>query len=101
EVHAPSDGYVTQTERLQAGNMALQSVPMVTIVRSGQRWVEANYKETDLAHMRVGQPATLKFDAYPGLEVHGHVQSIGVGTGSEFSVLPAQNATGNWVKVTQ
>ena len=80
---------------------AMTSVPMVTIVRGGNAWVEANYKETDLAHMLVGQPATLDFDAYPDLEVKGHVQSIGVGTGSEFSVLPAQNATGNWVKVTQ
>ena len=51
--------------------------------------------------MRVGQPAEISFDAYPELNLHGHVASIGAGTGSEFSVLPAQNATGNWVKVTQ
>jgi membrane fusion protein (multidrug efflux system) len=101
EVRAPSDGYVSQSDRLQVGNMAIQSVPMVTIVRSGNAWVEANYKETDLAKMAVGQPARLKFDAYPGLELKGHVASIGAGTGSEFSVLPAQNASGNWVKVTQ
>ena len=101
EVRAPSSGYVSQSERLQIGNTVVQGVPMVTIVRSDQAWVEANYKETDLARMTVGQPAELKFDAYPGLKVHGHVASIGAGTGSEFSVLPAQNATGNWVKVTQ
>jgi len=51
--------------------------------------------------MRVGQPAKIEFDAYPGMELKGHVAAIGAGTGSEFSVLPAQNATGNWVKVTQ
>ena len=71
------------------------------LFRSGRSWVEANFKETDLADMRVGQPAELRFDAYPGLHLKGHVLSIGAGTGSEFSVLPAQNANGNWVKVTQ
>ena len=74
---------------------------MVTIVANGQSYVEANFKETELAEMRVGQPARLEFDAYPDVELKGHVASIGAGTGSEFSVLPAQNATGNWVKVTQ
>jgi membrane fusion protein (multidrug efflux system) len=101
EVRAPADGRVSQSDRLQVGNMAVQGVPLVTIVRSDEAWVEANYKETDLANMAVGQPAELEFDAYPGLRVRGHVASIGAGTGSEFSVLPAQNASGNWVKVTQ
>ena len=101
EVRAPSDGRASQTARVQVGDMAIQSVPMVTIVRSEDVRVEANYKETDLDNMRVGQCATLKFDAYPGMKLRGHVASIGAGTGSEFSVLPAQNATGNWVKVTQ
>ena len=68
---------------------------------SNARWVEANFKETDLEHMRVGQPATVKLDAYPDTPLQGRVLSIGAGTGSEFSVLPAQNATGNWVKVVQ
>ncbi|MGS1016862.1 HlyD family secretion protein [Allosphingosinicella humi] len=101
EVHAPTDGYVSQTARLQVGNTVVAGVPMVTVVRSGDAWIEANYKETDLADMRVGQPAKVHFDAYPSLRVTGRVESIGAGTGSEFSVLPAQNATGNWVKVTQ
>ena len=101
EVRAPSDGWVSQTQRLQVGNMLVQGVPTVTIVRSGAAWIEANYKETDLAKMAVGQPARLEFDAYPSLKIRGHVASIGAGTGSEFSVLPAQNASGNWVKVTQ
>jgi membrane fusion protein (multidrug efflux system) len=101
EVRSPTDGIVTQTGRLQVGNAVISGVPMVTIVRSADAWIEANFKETDLAKMFVGQPAEMKFDAYPGLKVQGHVASIGAGTGSEFSVLPAQNATGNWVKVTQ
>lgn len=101
EVRAPTDGYASQTERLQVGNTVVMGVPMVTIVRGGNTWVEANYKETDLARMAIGQPAELTFDAYPKLKIKGHVASIGAGTGSEFSILPAQNATGNWVKVTQ
>ncbi|WEK42808.1 MAG: HlyD family secretion protein [Candidatus Sphingomonas colombiensis] len=100
-VRAPKDGTVSQTGRLQVGNITPSGVPALSLVVSQQAWVEANFKETDLNHMRVGQPAELSFDAYPGLKVAGHVQSIGAGTGSEFSVLPAQNATGNWVKVTQ
>jgi len=101
EVRAPSDGFVSQSDRLQLGSMVMQQVPMVTIVRSANAWIEANFKETDLTKMTVGQPVRLKFDAYPNLKATGHVASIGAGTGSEFSVLPAQNATGNWVKVTQ
>ncbi|MBN8847606.1 MULTISPECIES: HlyD family secretion protein [unclassified Sphingomonas] len=100
-VRAPKDGIVSQTGRLQVGNITPSGVPALSLVVSQQAWVEANFKETDLNHMRVGQPAELSFDAYPGLKVKGRVQSIGAGTGSEFSVLPAQNATGNWVKVTQ
>ena len=81
--------------------MITTGLPALTIVVSDKSWVEANFKETDLARMRIGQPAKLTFDAYPDVEVKGHVASIGAGTGSEFSVLPAQNAKGNWVKVTQ
>lgn len=98
---APVDGVVSQSDRLQVGQMMMSGLPAVTIVRSRGSWVEANFKETDLNKMRVGQPAEVEFDAYPGLKLKGHVASIGAGTGSEFSVLPAQNANGNWVKVTQ
>lgn len=100
-VRAPADGVVTQVSRLQIGQMVFPGVPMVSIVRDGSARVEANFKETDLNHMRPGQPAEIEIDAYPGLKLKGHVESIGAGTGSEFSVLPAQNATGNWVKVIQ
>jgi membrane fusion protein (multidrug efflux system) len=101
EVRAPAAGKISQTGSLQIGQMAFTGMPAVTLVLSDRSWIEANFKETDLAHMRVGQPATIKFDAYPGLDLKGHVASLGAGTGSEFSVLPAQNANGNWVKVTQ
>ena len=101
EVRAPVSGVVSQADRLQPGQMMVQGLPGVTIVASNKSWVEANFKETDLANMRVGQPAEITFDAYPNLKVRGKVSSIGAGTGSEFSVLPAQNANGNWVKVTQ
>lgn len=100
-VRAPSAGIVSQIERLQVGQIAVSGVPALTIVGSGEAWITANFKETDLGRMRVGQPARITFDAYPGVAVAGHVESVGAGTGSEFSLLPAQNANGNWVKVTQ
>lgn len=100
-VYAPEDGVVSQTSRLQVGNIMPSGVPVLSLVASHAAWIEANFKETDLNHMAVGQCAEIRFDAYPGLKVRGHVASIGAGTGSEFSVLPAQNANGNWVKVTQ
>lgn len=101
EIRAPVAGKVSQSDRLQLGQMMTTGLPALTIVVSDKSWVEANFKETDLARMRVGQPAELTFAAYPDLKLKGHVASIGAGTGSEFSVLPAQNASGNWVKVTQ
>ncbi|MDT8758331.1 HlyD family secretion protein [Sphingomonas psychrotolerans] len=100
-IYAPADGIVSQADRLQVGQQMMTGLPAVTIVTSDLSWVEANFKETDLNKMRVGQCAEVSFDAYPGLKLKGHVWSIGAGTGSEFSVLPAQNANGNWVKVTQ
>lgn len=100
-VRAPSDGVVTQLTRLQIGQMVFPGVPLLSLVRDRSARVEANFKETDLNRMRPGQPAEIEIDAYPGLKLKGHVDSIGAGTGSEFSVLPAQNATGNWVKVIQ
>ncbi len=100
-VRAPISGRITQADRLLPGQELVTGLPVVTIVANAHSYVEANFKETDLAKMQVGQPATVEFDAYPGVKLKGHVGSIGAGTGSEFSVLPAQNATGNWVKVTQ
>lgn len=101
EVRAPMAGRITEADRLLVGQQLVSGLPVVTIVANGASYVEANFKETELAQMQVGQPARVEFDAYPGVTLKGHVALIGAGTGSEFSVLPAQNATGNWVKVTQ
>jgi membrane fusion protein (multidrug efflux system) len=101
EVHSPDTGVVSQTDRLQVGEFVNAAVPVLTLVKSGDSWIEANFKETDLTNMRPGEPATVKFDAYPGRKLNAVVDSIGAGTGAEFSVLPAQNATGNWIKVVQ
>ena len=101
QVRAPIAGRIAQSDRLQKGQMAITGLPMVTIVNEDSSYIEANFKETQLTDMRVGQPAEIEIDAYPDMVLKGHVMSIGAGTGSEFSVLPAQNATGNWVKVTQ
>lgn len=101
EVRAPAAGRIAQADRLQVGQQAVPNLPVLTLVRENSAYVEANFKETDLAEMAVGQRAEIRFDAYPDLVLKGWVASIGAGTGAEFSVLPAQNATGNWVKVTQ
>ena len=100
-IRAPTSGIVAKSDRLLVGQSAITGVAMLSLVGDKQAWVEANFKEGDLAKMAVGQPADIEFDAYPDLKLKGHVASIGSGTGSEFSVLPAQNANGNWVKVTQ
>lgn len=101
EVRSPAAGRIAQAERLQIGQQVVPNLPVLTLVREQSAYIEANFKETDLAEMAVGQRAEVRFDAYPDLVLKGRVASIGAGTGAEFSVLPAQNATGNWVKVTQ
>ena len=101
DVRAPMDGVVENADNLQVGQMAVLGVGMVSLVHSTTAWVEANFKEKDVGRMVPGQHAVVEVDAYPGKKFEGHVQSIGAGTGSQFSLLPAQNANGNWVKVTQ
>ena len=101
EVRAPMDGVVENADNLQIGQMAVTGLGMLSLVHSRAPWVEANFKEKDVGRMVPGQKATIKVDAYPGVKFAAHVQSIGMGTGSQFSLLPAQNANGNWVKVTQ
>ena len=100
-VRAPMDGEIANADRLHIGTQVITGVGALSLVHSKGAWVEANFKEKQLADMRPGQPATVKIDAYPGMSFKGHVASVGAGTGSEFSILPAQNANGNWVKVTQ
>ncbi|MFC4845801.1 HlyD family secretion protein [Hephaestia sp. GCM10023244] len=99
-VRAAQDGIVTKVDQLQVGNYVNAGQPVFTLV--GDRvWVEANFKESQLHYMRLGQPATIEIDAFPGLKLKGHLSSFSPGTGNSFSVLPAENATGNWVKVVQ
>jgi membrane fusion protein (multidrug efflux system) len=101
EVRAPMDGIVENADNLQIGQMAVTGLGMLSLVHSQTAWVEANFKEKDVGKMHSGERASVEVDAYPGKKFEAHVQSIGAGTGSEFSLLPAQNANGNWVKVTQ
>lgn len=100
-VHAPTTGTASQVANLQVGQYVGSGSPVMAIIDTTSTWVEANFKETDLSHMRPGQPAELTLDAYPDVTITGHIDSLGGGTGAIFSLLPAQNATGNWVKVVQ
>jgi len=100
-VRAPMDGTVENADKLLVGQMAAEGLGMLSLVHSKAAWVEANFKEKDVGRMVPGQRAEITVDAYPGQKFPAHVESIGAGTGSEFSLLPAQNANGNWVKVTQ
>jgi len=101
DVRAPAAGVVSNADRLLAGQQVVPGVGMVSLVGGEAAWVEANFKEKDLARMAPGQRAEVEIDAYPGRTFTGRIESIGAGTGSEFAILPAQNANGNWVKVTQ
>ncbi|MBB3228400.1 membrane fusion protein (multidrug efflux system) [Luteibacter sp. Sphag1AF] len=98
---APVDGYVAQRS-VQVGNSVQPGQQLMTVVPLHNLWVDANFKESQLRHVRIGQPARVEADIYGGsVEFHGHVVGLGAGTGSAFSLLPAQNATGNWIKVVQ
>ncbi|KGI76724.1 EmrA/EmrK family multidrug efflux transporter periplasmic adaptor subunit [Oleiagrimonas soli] len=98
---APVTGYVAK-RTVQVGQRVQPSLPLMAVVPLHQVWVDANFKETQLDKMRLGQPVELESDLY-GSDVafHGKVVSLGIGTGSAFSLLPAQNATGNWIKIVQ
>ena len=100
-VRAPADGLISQSTAFKAGQYVTAGTPLFSLVENGDTWVEANFKETQLTHMKVGQEAEIVLDTYPNHPFKAIVDSIGAGTGSEFSLLPAQNATGNWVKVIQ
>jgi membrane fusion protein, multidrug efflux system len=98
---APVTGYVAQRS-VQVGQRVQPGAALMAVVPLDQVWVDANFKETQLQHMRIGQPVELRADLY-GSDVtfHGKIAGLGVGTGSAFSLLPAQNATGNWIKIVQ
>jgi membrane fusion protein (multidrug efflux system) len=101
DVVAPDDGIVTKVDDLQVGDFVSGGAAVFSMISSRDLWVEANFRETGLTHMRPGQAATIQVDAYPDHPFQAHVVSMSPGTGSEFSVLPPENATGNWVKVVQ
>ncbi|HET6432441.1 efflux RND transporter periplasmic adaptor subunit [Dyella sp.] len=100
-IYAPVSGFVAQRS-VQLGNSVQPGQQLMTVVPLHDLWVDANFKESQLQHIRLGQPAKVEADIYGGdAEYHGKVVGIGAGTGSVFSLLPAQNATGNWIKVVQ
>ncbi len=100
DVRAVAPGVVTNFD-LQAGEYVRAGTNVFSLVGTGDVWIEANFKETDLTHVRVGQVASIRVDAYPGDRREAVVASISPATGAEFALLPAQNASGNWVKVVQ
>ncbi|MFZ5752391.1 MAG: LysR substrate-binding domain-containing protein [Pseudomonadota bacterium] len=100
-VTAPADGIVYQAASFRPGQYVTSGTALFALVETGQVWVDANFKETQLTNIREGQEAEIVFDPLPGRTFRARVGAIGAGTGAEFSLLPAQNATGNWVKVTQ
>ncbi|MBI3382691.1 MAG: efflux RND transporter periplasmic adaptor subunit [Aquabacterium sp.] len=98
---APVDGYVAKRS-VQVGQRVQAGSPLMTVVALDHPWVDANFKESQLQRVRIGQPATLTADVYGQKVVyHGTVSGLGAGTGAAFSLLPAQNATGNWIKIVQ
>jgi membrane fusion protein (multidrug efflux system) len=100
-IFAPDDGIVTKVEQLQVGDHINAAAPVFALMSTRDVWVEANFKEDQLTHMRPGQSATVSVDTFPGRTFQARVSSLAPGTGSQFSALPPENATGNWVKVVQ
>lgn len=99
-VTAPTSGWVTNVS-LQVGDVVGANQPMFALISDSEFWIDANFKETELTHIAPNQRASIHVDMYPGQTFEGKVESISGGTGSAFSLLPPQNATGNWVKITQ
>jgi membrane fusion protein (multidrug efflux system) len=100
ETRAPASGWVSNLT-LREGAFATMGRALFSLVEDSQWWVDAHFKETDITKLRTGQPADIKIDMYPDLVLKGTVESISAGSGASFSLLPPENATGNWVKVTQ
>ncbi|KQY97439.1 transporter [Pseudolabrys sp. Root1462] len=100
-LRAPINGTATQVDNIQLGRFVAAGAPILTVIDDSNPWIDANPKETDMTYLRVGQKATIDVDAFPDRTFTGTVIAVSPGTGSQFSLLPAQNATGNWVKVVQ
>jgi membrane fusion protein (multidrug efflux system) len=100
-LRAPISGTATQVDNIQLGRFVTAGGPILSVIDDEAPWVEANPKETDITYLRVGQKATLDVDSFPDHTFKGTVVAVSPGTGSQFSILPPQNASGNWVKVVQ
>ena len=100
-LRAPISGIATQVDNIQLGRFVAAGTPILSVIDDAAPWVEANPKETDITYLRVGQKATLDVDSFPDHTFKGTVVAVSPGTGAQFSILPPQNASGNWVKVVQ
>jgi membrane fusion protein (multidrug efflux system) len=100
-VRAPMSGTATQVDNIQLGRFVTAGTPVLSVIDDQAPWVDANPKETDITYLRIGQKAELSIDSFPDRTFSGTVVVVSPGTGAQFSILPPQNATGNWVKVVQ
>ena len=100
-LRAPMAGTATQVDNIQLGRFIAAGAPVFSIIDDSAPWVDANLKETDVTNLRPGEPVTIDVDAFPDQSFHGTVSALAPGTGSQFAILPPQNAIGNWVKVVQ
>lgn len=100
-VRAPMSGTATQVDNIQLGRFVAAGTPVLSVIDDQAPWVDANPKETDITYLRIGQKATIDVDSFPDRTFMGTVVAVSPGTGAQFSILPPQNATGNWVKVVQ
>jgi len=100
-MRAPMAGVATQVDQIQLGRFVAAGTPMFSVIDIDHPWVDANPKESDFTYVTTGQPVTIEVDAFPDHVFHGSIGSLSPGTGAQFAILPAQNATGNFVKVVQ
>src|SRR5436305_7405126 len=100
-LRAPIAGMATQVASIQMGRYVTAGTPVFSLIDDTRPWVDANPKETDITHLRIGQPVDIPFDTFSGRKFHGVVAAVRPGTGAQFAILPPQNASGNWVKVVQ
>ncbi|WP_119309056.1 HlyD family secretion protein [Cohaesibacter haloalkalitolerans] len=100
-IKAPSAGVISKIDNMNVGQFVTAGSSMASLFEADKTWVDANFKETQLEGIEIGMPVEVTFDAYPSTHFNGKVSSISAGTGAEFALIPAQNATGNWVKVVQ